>query len=403
MTLNVSSQNGTSRAPNSNGVLDNAVMVRLPVAVDATGGDLGIDVQVEGAILACREFGVPSILVGPEDALRARLQMLGAGDLPIRIKHAPHTITMDDSPARAVRRKPDSSLCVACNLVAQGQASAVISAGNSGAMMAAGTLIFGLIPGIERPAIAALIPVAGDGAPTIVLDSGANIDCRATNLVQFALMGSIYCSSLMGIARPRVALLSNGSEPSKGTDIIRAAAMILSQVDAVNYVGYVEGRDVATGAAHVIVCDGFVGNVMLKSMEGAVRLVAEQLRHEAKKGVMRRLGLGLARGVLKDVFLERFDYTAHGGAPLLGLTKLGLVLHGSSDARAVKNAIRVADNFARSKMAEKITVAMAQLDERLPLSAEEILSGMFKSKTEIPAEEEPARLPASPTLEEGVE
>ncbi|MCB0322319.1 MAG: phosphate acyltransferase PlsX [Bdellovibrionales bacterium] len=365
----------------SNGTLP-AYRSGLPVAVDAMGGDNGFIVQVEGAIEAYKDFGARSILVGPEDDLRSTLDALGGKHLPLKIRNASQVIAMDDSPARAVRRKPDSSLCVAYQLVQSGEASAILSSGNSGAMMAAGRIILGLLPGIERPAIATLCPVACSDRPNVILDSGANVECHAQNLVQFAVMGAIYYSTLFEQERPKVALLSNGTEASKGTDVIRATSMILSQMDTINYIGYVEGRDVTTQAADVIVCDGFVGNILLKSMEGCVRLIFEQLRHESKKGLVRKLGLGLSKGVYREVFAEKFDYTAHGGAPLLGLTKLAVVLHGSSDARAVKNAIRLADSFVARKMTEKIAVALTQLDESMPATNidGEILSGVFATK-----------------------
>lgn len=337
----------------------------LPIAVDTAGGDRGIDVQVEGAVLAYKEYGCRSILVGPQELLESRLDLLGAKAYPISVQHAPQTIGMDESPTRAVRRKPQSSLCVAYNLVQSGRASSVISSGNSGAMMAAGRIICGLLPGIERPAIATLIPVAGDGLPNVVMDSGANVECHAHHLVQFAVMGAIYFDSLFNTGKARVALLSNGSEPSKGTDVIRAASQVLSQMENIDFVGYVEGRDVPANAANVIVCDGFVGNVLLKGMEGCVRLIFEQLMHESKKSLLGKMALLLSRDIYRRVFQEKFDYTAYGGAPLLGLRKLAIVLHGSSDARAVKNAIRVAQGFSTTRMTEKISQELTQLEDSL--------------------------------------
>lgn len=360
----------------------------LPVAVDAMGGDLGFPAQVEGAVQAYKEFGVRSILVGPENDIRGKLAGLGASSLPIQVKHASEVITMDDSPARAVRRKPDSSLCVAYRLVCDGQASAVLSSGNSGATMAAGGMIAGFLPGIERPAIATLIPVAGNSHPNVMLDVGANVECDAQNLVQFALMGAIYYSSLFEGDRPRVALLSNGSEASKGTDTIRGASLVLSKMELVNYIGYVEGRDVVTDAADVIVCDGFVGNVLLKAMEGCVRLFDKQIRFEGKANKFYGLGLLLTKGLFRKIFDEKFDYANYGGAPLLGLSKLSIVLHGSSDARATKNAIRMAQSFTNSGMTEKITSALTQLDERFPTLDSDLLGGGFSQRsTAQPANE----------------
>ena len=357
----------------------------LPVAVDAMGGDHGLEVQVEGALQAYKEFGAKSILVGPEADLNARLDALGGRGSSITVTHAPEVITMDDTPAKAVRRKPNSSLCIAYDLVQDGKASCILSAGNSGAMMAAGSMTFGLVPGIERPAIATLIPAVGDGKPNVILDSGANVGCHAHNLVQFAVMGSIYYSSLLNEKRPRVALLSNGTEPTKGTDVIRAASMLLSQMEIVNYVGYVEGRDVASASTDVVVCDGFVGNVLLKALEGAVALCAKQLLHERQKSAWRKIGLFFSKDVYRTVFREQFDYTAHGGAPLLGLRKLAVVLHGSSGSRAVKNAIRVANSFVRVRMTEKITSAITQLEEQMPEFGSDLLSGgLGKQEFSIP-------------------
>jgi phosphate acyltransferase len=348
-----------------------------PVALDAMGGDHGSKVQVEGAVIACKEFGASSILVGKEEELRGYLSALGADALPIEVVHAPDVIDMEDSPAKAVRRKPNASLCVAYRLVMEGRASAVLSSGNSGAMMAAGRILCGLLPGIERPAIATLIPTYADGLPNVVIDSGANVDCHASHLVQFAVMGAIYHSSLFEVTSPRIALLANGAESSKGTDMIRAASQVLSRMDGLNYIGYVEGRDVTTSKADVIVCDGFVGNVLLKAMEGCVTLIYKQIRYEAERRPVARLGLMLSKGLLKQVFRKKFDYSEYGGAPLLGLKKLALVLHGSSDARAVKSALRLAKSFAEGGMTEKITSAMHGLEEQMMDMDGSLISGVF--------------------------
>lgn len=354
----------------------------LPIAVDVMGGDHGLGVQVEGAVLAYKEFGAKTILVGHQQDIQSKLKSLGAESFPIGICDAKQVISMEDSPVKAIRRKPDASLCVAYRLTQEGETCAVLSSGNSGAMMAAGRMICGLMPGIERPAIATLIPVAGNGRPNVILDAGANVQCDAHNLVQFAVMGAIYYSTLFSSDFPKVALLSNGTESSKGTDIVRAASAMLSEMESINYVGFVEGRDVTTENADIIICDGFVGNVLLKSMEGCVRLLFDQIMYEGRQGLLRRLSLWMFRDILKQVFLHRFDYTAHGGAPLLGLTKLAIVMHGSSDCRAVKNAIRLADSFVAHKMTEKITTALNQLDENMPDIDSDILSSMFeKSKT----------------------
>jgi len=359
----------------------------LPVALDAMGSDKGPKVIVEGALQAAKDLDLSSILVGPKDELESLFDSFGVSkasnkELPIYIHHASQVIEMGDSPARAVRRKSDSSLAVAYNLLEQQKVSAMLSAGNSGAMMAAGRMICGLVPGIERPAIATIMPVPGDGRPNVILDTGANVDCHAQNLVQFAVMGSIYYNSLFGEDFPRVGLLSNGSEKSKGTDIIRAAASTLSQLGSINYIGFVEGRDATVDKVDVIVCDGFVGNVLLKASEGVVRLVYEQLMIEANSGLLGKIGLGFLKGALKRVFAQKFDYSAYGGSPLLGLNNLAFVLHGSSDARAVKNAVRTAHAFASCGMTQKITQEMIRLDEILVSGeGDELFTDMFSSGT----------------------
>jgi len=364
----------------------------LPIALDTAGGDRGLEVQVEGALQAWKEFGCKSVLVGPEPELRTILQSQGGANSPLTIVHAPEVITMEDSPTRAIRKKPNSSLCVAYNLVEQGAAAAVLSSGNSGAMMAAGRMVFGLLPGIERPAIATLIPVAGDGLPNVILDSGANVECHAHHLVQFAIMGVVYFESLFGDQpqfsngasgseadvkkRPKVALLSNGEEPTKGTDVIRSAYAALAQIPSMNFIGYCEGRDVPGGSkANVIVCDGMVGNVLLKGMEGCVKLFFDQLMHDAKRSPVGRLALWLSKGTYKRVFREKFDYTYYGGAPLLGLRKLAVVLHGSSDSRAVKNAIRITETFVRIRMTARIGNELGQLEDTALFTEDEFFVG----------------------------
>jgi len=216
-----------------------------------------------------------------------------------------------------------------------------------------------------RPAIATLLPKAGDGEikPNVILDMGANVDCHAHHLVQFAIMGSIYHETLFDSSNPKVALLSNGEEPTKGTDMTRAAAQLLKEIDSLNYIGYVEGRDIVTDAADVIVCDGFVGNVTLKTMEGIARVIGDQLKIEGNRGPFRKLGMLLSRGILKAVFKKKFDYTTYGGCPLLGLTRLALVLHGSSDFRSVKNAAKVANNCQNLSMTSRIGDAIRQFEE----------------------------------------
>lgn len=338
----------------------------LPVAVDAMGADFGPKVIVEGAALAARELGQGIVLVGDEPQLKSALDSLGASNLSISIKHAAHVITMEDSPSAAIRGKADSSVRVAFELVTEGKASALVSPGNTGAMMAAGVFVSGTLPGIARPAIASFIPNIGDTTPTILLDAGANVDCHAQQLVQFALMGTCYAASALSLKSPRVALLSNGTESSKGTDVVRSAAMMLRELEGINYIGYVEGRDVCKSKADVVVCDGFVGNILLKGMEGCVELVFDSMRHQVDRSKQAKLGLWLAKPMFKELFQDKLDPGAYGGAPLLGLNHIAVVCHGSSDARAIRNAVRVASHFAKEDLITKLSQALSTLDLRMP-------------------------------------
>ena len=350
---------------------------RLPlVAVDVLGNDGGLKIQVEGAVQAYREHSISSILFGPAQEIAACLDSLGSGELPLQIVDAPDSVLGDEPPSRAVRRKSSSSLVRAFSALAAGDVVAMVSAGNSGAVMAAGMFSCGLMPGIERPAIATLIPGVRGSRPLVVLDSGANVDCRAQHLVQFAVMGAVYFSALFGSA-PRIGLLSNGSEGSKGTDLTRAAAQLISKLEWINYGGYVEGRVVATREVDVVVCDGFAGNILLKGLEGASELMRQALGVSLQANLWRRLVGALLTPLFQEVFREQFDYSAYGGAPLLGLEKLALVLHGASSVRAVKNAIRAAHTFNEQRMVEKLRAELVRLQER---TLDEFFRDMFKGR-----------------------
>ncbi len=262
---------------------------KLPIAVDVMGGDHGPQVVIEGAIQAAEEFSISSLLVGDQSEIEQRLKALGAGSHKLlSIHHAPNVVEMQDSPSVVIRGKTDSSVRQAFDVIIQGKAAAMISPGNTGAVMAAGLVTSGTLPGIARPAIATLIPKVGNATPTVLLDSGANIDCQAYQLVQFAIMGSYYAKVAIACENPRIALLSNGSEPSKGTDIIRAAAQTLNEISNLNFIGYVEGRDLPQNVADVVVCDGFIGNVVLKAMEGTVELVLDTMKQVESHLLMKR-------------------------------------------------------------------------------------------------------------------
>jgi glycerol-3-phosphate acyltransferase PlsX len=340
-----------------------STVASLPVAVDAMGADFGPTVVVDGAVAAARELNLSSIIVGDEAQINARLKELDAASDPrLQVRHASQVVTMEDSPSVAMRKKPDASIRVAFELVKDKIASSVVSPGNTGAVMAAGIFVLGTAPGIMRPAIASLIPKVGNLTPTVLLDSGANIDCHANQLVQFALMGNYYARSAISCESPRIALLSNGTEASKGTDIIRSAAQMLAEMKEIRFVGYVEGRDMCRDVADVVVCDGFVGNILLKTIEGTVELVFDSIRQYVEKSWRGKVGMGLAKPVFKSLFREKLDPSTYGGAPLLGLNEIAIICHGSSNSKAIKNAIRVAQKSTSENLAAELRSALAAFD-----------------------------------------
>ena len=334
------------------------------IAVDAMGSDAAPRVELEGVLAAVRARGVQVTLVGDEPRLRAGLAALGATDKDrIVIRHAPDVITMHDAPSMAVKQKKQSSMRVCFDLVKAGEADAVVSAGNSGAMMACGLFVLGRLPGVERPAIVTTFPTkAGECA---LLDMGANIDPKPSVLAQFAVLGSVYARLLHGKTRPRVGLLSNGSEDHKGTPLTRDAHQLLTRPDPAaeadfTYVGYVEGRDIFRGQVDVVVTDGFTGNVVLKSVEGAAEVILDMVREEvARSGFLSKLGAALMTGALKRL-RRRTDYAEHGGAPLLGVDGVALICHGGSNAMAMQNAVFIADRFAQMGLRKELTEAVAR-------------------------------------------
>ena len=325
------------------------------------GGDRGSDVVIDAAIVAATKHSIPVVIVGDSNLIERRLKSKAVwGEKSIALQHASQTVEMSDSPAIALRSKPDSSIRVAFNLAKNKLASAVVSTGNTGAMMAAGLLVSGTIAGIDRPAIGTLIPRLGRPSPTLLIDSGANVDCHADQLLQFALMGACFYRAAFGEEQPRIALLSNGSEPSKGNDLLRAASALIAGNAQLNYCGYVEGRDITADAAEVVVCDGFVGNIVLKTLEGGASFVMHALRNTFKRGVRGRLSAMLARPLLRSFHHEVLDPSAYGGAPLLGLNHTAMVCHGSADQRAVENAIRLASQFVSAGLVAQISEAVEQ-------------------------------------------
>ena len=329
------------------------------IALDAMGSDRRPKPEIEGAIQAARHYDVRVLLVGPEAFLRAELgRYPSAFGLPIEIVHASEVISMDDKAVQAVRSKRDSSMRVGLRLVRERRALGFVTAGNTGAAMATAKMVLGAIPGVDRPALAAVFPTAV-GTVATLLDVGANVDCKPHNLEQFAVMGEIYFRTMFGTRRPRVGLLSIGEEETKGNDLTRESFQLLRQLP-LNFVGNVEGRDLYNGHVDVIVADGFVGNVALKISEGLANLVRYTLKESLKATITRQVGYLLSRSAFAD-FKKRLDHTEYGGAPLLGVKGVCFITHGSSNANAIKNAIRVAAEFAQSGINEKIEKELASI------------------------------------------
>jgi glycerol-3-phosphate acyltransferase PlsX len=332
------------------------------IALDAMGSDRAPKPEVEGAIQAARRFGISVALVGPEETLRAEFSRHPfARSLPITIVHASEVITMEDKAMQAVRAKRDSSIRVGLRLVRDGQASAFITAGNTGAAMATAKMVLGSVPRVDRPALVAIIPTA-IGTVSTLLDVGANVDCKPHNLEQFAVMGDIYFRSMFGIAKPRVGLLSIGEEEGKGNELTRESFQLLKQLP-INFVGNVEGRDIYNGKVDVIVADGFVGNVALKTSEGVANLVRATLKETLAATITRQVGYLLSRSAFSD-FKKRLDHTEYGGAPLLGVKGACFITHGSSNANAIKNAVRVASEFVERDVTAHIERELAAMHSR---------------------------------------
>ncbi|MEE8241345.1 MAG: phosphate acyltransferase PlsX [Nitrospirales bacterium] len=322
----------------------------MKIAVDAMGGDYGLKPTVEGAIAAVKELGIDVGLVGDETQIREQLRRVGCSDARVMVHHAPQVVGMHEPPAQIARKKRDSSVWIATEMVKHGEASAVISAGNTGASMVASFFVLGVIKGVERPAIAATLPTLTGTA--VMLDVGANVDCTAKHLEQFALMGNEYGKHLVGKPDPRVALLSIGEEESKGNEVTKEAFKAL-KASPLNFIGNVEGRDVYSGVADVIVCDGFIGNIALKISEGLADTIKKILLREVARSRLGKLSYLFLAGPLVRL-RRRVDYAEFGGAPLLGVNGISIVCHGRSSAKAIKNAIVRAKSLAESRLNELI-------------------------------------------------
>jgi phosphate acyltransferase len=327
----------------------------MRIAVDAMGGDAGPSVIIEGAVAAAREHGIEVALVGDQATVERELARHRAASLPLSVRHASQVVEMGEQPSHALRRKRDSSLRVAASLVRDGEADAFVSAGNTGAAMAIAMFTRGVLPGVDRPAIAVALP--SKHGRTVLLDVGANVDPKPWHLAQYAVMGHVYSRDIFGVAKPRVGLLSVGEEAGKGNELAREVFKRLGDTP-INFVGNVEGRDVYNGNADVVVTDGFTGNVCLKVSESLADFLINSLRDELTRSPATKIGALLVRPSFRR-FWKRVDYAETGGAPLLGINGACIICHGASPARAVKNAIRVGAEWVKADVNAHIRAALA--------------------------------------------
>ncbi len=323
----------------------------MKIAVDAMGGDHGPGVIIDGALAAARHLDLGLVLVGRTSALQAELARHADLDsLNVAILEAPDVIDMAESPSAALRRKTGASVKVAASAVARGEAAALVSMGHTGASIMAAFGAFGMLPGVDRPALATTIPTRTGSA--VLLDAGAAVDCRPSHFVQFAVMGSAYARVSLGLERPRVGLLSIGEEETKGSELVREAHQLLKGAP-IQFIGNIEGRDVYAGQADVIVCDGFTGNIVLKISEGLVETIEALLGEELSRTFSGMVGSLLSRRAFRR-FQKRVDYSEYGGAPLLGLARLCIVGHGRSSSKAVRNAVAMAYRFASHQLIDRL-------------------------------------------------
>jgi glycerol-3-phosphate acyltransferase PlsX len=329
------------------------------IALDAMGGDFAPEEACHGAILACREKPRLEIaLVGDETKIKPFVNKAEKNvKARLHIVHASEVITSDDSPSISIRRKKDSSLCKGFEMVKSGEAQGIVSAGNTGAIVAGGVLILGRIPGIDRPGLGAMLPVMN--RPTLLMDVGATVRCKPVNLYQFALMGSIYMKMFRDVQNPQVCLLSNGEEMIKGDEVITKAREMIEASD-INFTGYAEGKDITRGVADVIVCDGFTGNVVIKFGEGLGELINDQLKKEYKEHLLPKIGLFFMWPAMKRI-LHRFDWERHGGSALLGVNGIVVKVHGRSKRNPISYALQAAANFAENNGIERIKDEIAKV------------------------------------------
>ncbi len=330
----------------------------MAIAVDAMGGDSPLTVQIEAALKAISELGTDVVLVGAEDQIKEVLKQHGFDQNKLRIVNSTETVEMNDSPATALRQKKNSSIKVAVDLLATGEADAVVSAGNTGAAMATAKFVLKSVEGIERPAIATLMPSIHRNRPFVLLDIGANTDCKPLYLFQFALMGDAYARTLLHLDNPRVALLNNGEEEGKGYLQLKETYDLLKQ-STLNFTGNIEGKSMFKDIVDVVVCDGFIGNIALKVAEGTFDFVRSVLREEVDNTLLAKIGYQAMRGPFRAL-RQRADYSEVGGAPLLGVNGIVIICHGSSRVHTIRNAIKHAQECAEQKLNEKISLEVSE-------------------------------------------
>jgi len=332
----------------------------MRIVVDALGGDVSPAAPVAGTILAAQRFpDTIMVLVGPEEILRAEIAKNRACPPNVEVLPASQSIGMHEPPVRAFRQKKDSTIAVGIGHVAQGKADAFVSAGNTGAVVAASTLKLGLLDGVQKPGIA--VPIVALDHTAVIIDAGANIYCKPSHLLQYGLMATVFSRDVLGVENPRVGLLNVGEEERKGTELQKEAFELLSRAP-VNFVGNVEARDIFFGKCDIAVCEGFAGNVLLKTSESVVAKLMHHLRTEIRKSLRRKVGFALCRDVFQPV--EHYgDYSEYGGAPLLGINGVTIVSHGRSDAKAMENAVREARSCVRLRINEKIAASIRQVPQ----------------------------------------
>jgi phosphate acyltransferase len=335
----------------------------MRIVVDVMGGDHGCGVVIEGVkrALAADQKISALHLVGKEDEIQAAIKASGLRDDRIRIVHASEVMTMEDKPTVALRKKKDSSMARAIELVAEGQADAVISPGNTGGILALSTLRMRPLPGVDRAGIAAVIPAPDNDF--VLLDAGANTECKPSHLMQYAIMGSVYSRKILGYEKPRVGLLSNGTEEGKGTELTREAYKLCKQID-INFIGYIEGHGLFANEAEVVICDGFVGNIVLKTCESLAMGMVSMLKRELSRNPKRQLGAYLAQNALRAI-KRRMDPEAYGGAPLLGLNGTVMKAHGSAREKSIMNAIRITTETVQHQITQVIANEIQRATEKL--------------------------------------